>query len=227
MFDKPYTAGITIFYQRYSYDQARQESLLSGENLLGYFNSIGTQNLLNYVSNGRGVTVFVSHPLKRRSFARIGLTYGYSVQNLSPLTNAATNYFDYLDFEGIAGPNSFDGIHASTFTPTFAYNTVNHPITPTHGLRLNPSFAFTGSVLGGNVNTMLPSIDAAYFHPSPYFKKVIVGMHLTGRFIGGLEARLRHHIAAFTWAAKMISADSISIRSARPLIFLPAPPSPF
>lgn len=185
LFDRPYTAGITVYYQRYSYDQARQESILSGENLVPYFNSLGTQNLLNYVSNGRGITVFMSHPLKRRSFARIGLTYGYSIQNLTPLTTAATNYFDYLDFQGVSGPNALNGIRASTFTPTFAYNTVNHPITPTHGLRINASLGFTGAVLGGNVNMVLPVLDVAYFRPSPVFKKVTMGFHFTGKFIAG------------------------------------------
>jgi outer membrane protein insertion porin family len=83
-----------------------------------------------------------------------------------------------------------DGIRASTITPTFAYNTVNHPITPTHGLRINASFAVTGSMLGGNVNTLLPSIDMAYFRPSPLFKKVTMGVHVNGRFIAGFGGKV-------------------------------------
>ncbi|HWF47279.1 MAG TPA: outer membrane protein assembly factor BamA [Bryobacteraceae bacterium] len=190
LFDKPYTVGFTVYYQRYSYDQARQESLLTGQNLLGYYNALGTQNLLNYVSNGRGITVFLSHPLKRRSFARVGLSYGYSIQNLTPLTTAATNYFDYLNFEGITGPNQLDGIRQSTITPTFAYNTVNNPIGPTHGLRVNASFGLTGSVIGGNVNTLLPLVDVAYFRPSPIFKRVTMGFHFTGKFIAGFGGKV-------------------------------------
>ncbi len=85
LFDKPIQTGFTMFYQRYSYNQGRQASILYGQNLIGYYNSLGQQNLLNYVSNGRGFTTFITHQLKR-SFARVGLTYGYNIQTLTPLT---------------------------------------------------------------------------------------------------------------------------------------------
>ena len=84
LFDKPVQAGFTVFYQRYSYDQGRQASILAGTNLLGYYASLGTQNLLNYVTNGKGFTAFVSYQL-RRSFARVGLTYSFRDQSVDPL----------------------------------------------------------------------------------------------------------------------------------------------
>jgi len=188
LFDKPVQAGFTVFYQRYSYDQGRQASILAGTNLLGYYNSLGTNNLLNYVTNGKGFTTFVSYQL-RRSFARVGLTYGYSDQSVTPLTTAATSYFDYLDFQGVGGPNSLAGIKASTITPTFAYNTVNHPITPTRGLRVNLGFGFTGTVLGGNVNMLQPNVDIAYFRRG-IFKGNVMGFHLNGRFVAGFGGRV-------------------------------------
>ncbi len=205
LFDKPIQAGFTVFYQRYSYNQGQQASLLAGQNLLSYYSALGSAgcptgqtecNLLNYVTDGRGFTTFLSYAL-RRSFARVGLSYGYSIQTLKPLTAAATNYFDYLDFEGVGGPtnlvngeSSLTGIRSSTITPTFAYNTVNHPIIPTHGLRLSLSFGFTGSVLGGNVNTLQPALDVAYFRRSPVWKRNIVGMHFNGRFISGFGGKV-------------------------------------
>ena len=194
LFDKPYQAGFTVFYQRYSYNQGQQESILAGTNLIGYYNSLGTQNLLNYVTNGRGFTTFVTHQL-RRSFARVGLTYSYSIQTLTPLTNAATSYFDYLDFEGIGGPtslagiNSLNGIRTSTISPTFSYNTVDHPIIPHRGLRVNLNFGFTGAVLGGNVNTIQPSLDAAYFRRG-IFKSNVMGFHVNARFIAGYGGKV-------------------------------------
>jgi outer membrane protein insertion porin family len=188
LFDKPVQAGFTVFYQRYSYDQGRQASILAGTNLLGYYNQLGANNLLNYVTNGKGFTTFVSYQL-RRSFARIGLTYGYSDQSVTPLTTAATSYFDYLDFQGVGGPNSLAGIKASTITPTFAYNTVNHPITPTRGLRVNLGFGFTGTVLGGNVNMLQPNVDIAYFRRG-IFKGNVMGFHLNGRFVAGFGGKV-------------------------------------
>ena len=188
LFDKPVQAGFTVFYQRYSYDQARQASILAGTNLLGYYSQLGTQNLLNYVTNGKGFTTFVSYQL-RRSFARVGLTYSFRDQSVTPITDAAKSYFDYLDFEGVGGPNTLTGIRASTITPTFAYNTVNHPITPTRGLRVNFGFGFTGVVLGGNVNTLQPNLDIAYFRRG-LFKGNVMGFHLNAKFIAGFGGRV-------------------------------------
>ncbi len=194
LFDKPIQAGFTVFYQRYSYNQGQQASILAGQNLVSYYNSLGTNNLLNYVTNGRGFTTFLSYNL-RRSFARVGLSYSYSTQTLTPLTQAAGNYFNYLDFQSIGGPsslngvNSLNGIRTSTIAPTYAYNTVDHPIIPHRGLRVNLSFAFTGSVLGGNVNTIQPSLDIAYFRRG-LFKSNVMGFHLNGRFIAGFGGKV-------------------------------------
>lgn len=195
LFDKPVQAGFTIFYQRYSYDQGQQASILAGQNLISYYNSLGTQNLLNYVTNGRGFTTFLSYQL-RRSFARVGLSYSYSTQTLTPLTAAATNYFNYLDFQGIGGPtslvngtNSLSGIRTSTISPTFSYNTVDHPIIPHRGLRVSLNFGFTGSVLGGNVNTIQPAADVAYFRRG-LFKSNVMGFHVNARFISGFGGKV-------------------------------------
>ena len=147
---------------RFDYNQARQASILSGTDLTALYQQLGQQNLLNYVSNSKGFTTFLSYPLKR-SFARLGISYGYSIQSVSTLTDAATSYYTYLNFLNINGPNQLDGIRSSSITPSFTYNTVNHPITPTAGKSLSASVQFTGSVLGGNVNQIEPVIDAKYF----------------------------------------------------------------
>ncbi len=185
LLDHPIQTGFTIFFQRYSYNQGQQASALYGQNLLPYYNSLPADSLLNYVSDGRGFTTFVSYAL-HRSFARVGLSYSYSVQNLKPLTTAATSYFDYLDFQGVSGPNSLTGITTSTITPTYAYNSVDHPIIPTRGLRVNASFGFTAAAIGGNVNTLQPSIDIAYFRRG-FFKHNVMGFHFAGRVITGFS----------------------------------------
>ena len=102
------------------------------------------QNLLNYVSNGYGGTVFATYPL-RRSFARIGLSYGYDISSITTLTNAASTYFHYIDFQGVGGPNQLSGIRTSKITPSYTYNSVNHPITPTAGREVFFSLAFAGA----------------------------------------------------------------------------------
>lgn len=181
LFDKPIQAGFTVYYQRFNYDQAREASIFQGQNLIDTFNSLGQQNLLNYVSNGRGFTTYMSYQL-RRSFARVGLTYGYDIQNLTPLTESARDYFTYLNFQGVTGPNSLSGIKTSKVIPSYAYNTVDHPITPSRGKRLNITTAFSG--LGGNVKTIEPQIDAAYFRRGIWSKHVM-GFHLNASMIAG------------------------------------------
>jgi len=183
LFDKPIQAGFTVYVQRFNYDQGREVSLLSGRNLIPAYNALGQQNLLNYVSNGRGFTLFASTLLKR-SFARVGISYGYSIQNIKTLTDAASAYFDYSPYQQLSGPNSLTGIRTSSITPSYTYNTVNHPITPTAGKSIFASVAFAGSVLGGGVNTIQPQLDMKYFRAG--FKRGhVIGMHFLGRWITG------------------------------------------
>ena len=181
--DHAVQTGFTLYIQRYNYNQAQEASILSGTNLIGYYNALGTQNLLNYVQNGYGGTIFASYPLKR-SFSRLGLTYGYNISNVKTLTTAAQNYFDYIDFEGVGGPNQLTGIRTSTITPSYTYNSINNPINPTGGRELFFSLGFSSSDLGGNVNTITPTFDAKYFHHG-LKKGHIIGLHLSARVISG------------------------------------------
>lgn len=187
LFDKPLNLGFTIFFQRYNYDQARQASLLSGNNLISLYNSLGTQNLLNYVTNSLGGTVFVSYPL-RRSFARLGLTYGLSRSNISPLTTAATTYFNYSDFQNLSGPNQLHGIITSKITPSYTFNTVDHPITPSHGQEMFASLGFSGGPIGGNVETLEPTISFKRFMKGLRHGDVI-GYRLLARMEAGYNGR--------------------------------------
>jgi outer membrane protein insertion porin family len=187
LFDHAVQTGFTLYIQRYDYNQAQEASILAGTNLISYYNALGTQNLLNYIQNGYGGTVFVSYPLKR-SFARLGLTYGYNISNVKTLTTAASNYFDYIDFEGVGGPNQLSGIRTSTVTPSYTYNSINNPINPSGGRELFASLAFSGVELGGNVNTIQPTFDAKYFRPG-LKKGHVIGMHLSARLISGYGGR--------------------------------------
>ena len=182
--DRPLQVGFEVHLTRYDFNQARQESLLTGENLIPLFNALGSQNLLNYVQTGHGFSFSASYPL-RRSFSRIGITYGWDISDVKTETDAATSYFDYINFSGIVGPNALTGIRTSRIVPSFSYNTVNHPITPTGGKSLFISTAFAGSFLGGNVNTITPVIEAKYFKPAPWHRSHILAFHFLGSMITG------------------------------------------
>lgn len=187
LFDKPIQAGFTIYTQRFNYDQGREVSLLSGRNLVPYYQSLGTDNLLNYVNNGRGFTAFASTQL-RRTFARVSLTYGYDVSSLTATSAAARNYFNYLSFQNVDGPNSLNGIRTSKVVPSYQYNTVDHPITPSRGRSLFISTSFAGSFLGGNVNLIEPTVTSTYFR-SGLKKGHVIGMRGLARLVAGYGGR--------------------------------------
>jgi outer membrane protein insertion porin family len=217
--DHAVQTGFTVYIQRYNYNQAQEASILAGTNLIGYYNSLGTQNLLNYIQNGYGGTVFVSYPLKR-SFARLGLTYGYNISNVKTLTTAATNYFDYIDFEGVGGPNSLTGIRTSTVTPSYTYNSVNNPINPTGGRSLYFALAFSSSELGGNVNTIQPTFDAKYFRPG-LMKGHVIGMHLSVRFLTGYGGKVAPPFTRYFMGGEN-DVRGFNIWTISPIVFLPS-----
>ena len=187
--NRPMQVGVTVNVTRFNYNQAQEASLLSGTNLVPLYDQLGTQNLLNYISNSYGFTVFASYPLKR-SFARIGISYGWNVQSIQTLSNAASTYFTYTNFLNINGPNPLNGITSSSITPNFTYNSINNPINPTGGKSLSASLQFTGSVLGGSVNQLEPQLEGKWFHTSPFNKKHVVGFHVLGRWVTGYDGKV-------------------------------------
>jgi len=177
--DRPLQLGFRVYFQRYDFNQGRQASILAGYNLTPFYNQLGQNNLLNYVQNSKGASISTSYPLKR-SFARLGITYAYDISNIIPNQNstASINYFQYINFSGVAGPNSLTGIKTSHVTPSYLYNTVNQPLNPTAGRSLYISADVAG--LGGNVSTISPAVDFKYFKPAPWHKTHILAFHLTG-----------------------------------------------
>jgi outer membrane protein insertion porin family len=188
LFDIPLQLGGTVFVQRFNYNQAREASILSGTNLIPLYNQLGSQNLLNYTTNSHGFTTFSSYPLKR-AFARLGVAYGLTIQNVTTLTTAAQVYYQALNFRNFNGPNALSGIMSSSITPSYTYNSVNSPVNPSGGKSISFSTKFTGSVLGGNVNEIQPVFDVRYFRRglSP---KHVIGMHFNARFLTGYDGRV-------------------------------------
>ena len=187
LLDRPIQTGFTIYMQRFNYDQAREVSLLSGRNLIPLYQQLGTNNLLNYVSNGRGFTAFASGQF-RRTFARWTMSYGYDVSKIQTLTESSTQYFQYVNFQGLGGPNQLSGIRTSKVVPSFQYNTVDHPITPSRGKSLFFSTTFAGSFLGGNVNMIEPTLSHTLFRAG--FKKGhVIGYRVLGRLVAGYGGR--------------------------------------
>ena len=158
LFDRPISAGFTLFSSRFSFDQSRETSLLIGRRV-----ELDQNQSQNYDQNSTGFTVFASYPLKRIFGSRIGVTYSYSRSNINAFSDASRLLFESLQFRGFAGPSALRGIRSSRVTPTFSYNTTDSVLNPTRGKSFFISLAFEGGPLQGNVNTMTPIFEAKYF----------------------------------------------------------------
>ncbi len=180
--DRPLQVGVVVYIRRYNYDQATEASILSGQDLRSYYNALGTSNLLNYTQNSKGASLSLSYPI-RRSFARLALTYGYDNSDIITRSTGSQQYFEFINFQGVTGPNSLSGIRTSRIVPSFQYNSKNAQLSPTAGKSFFASIDFAGSVLGGNVNTIRPSVDLQYFHYSPINRHHTLAFHMLGSLL--------------------------------------------
>lgn len=160
LFDRPISVGFTIFATRFSFDQARETSLLLGRRV-----DLDPATTQNFNQESKGFTLFASYPLRRFSFTRVGITYSFTNSNLGAFNEATRLLFENLQFRSLAGPSALRGIRSSRIVPTLSYNTVDHPINPSRGKSLFISTSFEGGPLQGNVNALTQVIEAKYFRP--------------------------------------------------------------
>ena len=186
LFDKPIQAGFTVFTRRFSFNQGREASIFSGQNLIPLFEALGQDNFLDYRQTSAGFTTYAS-TLLRRSFARVGVTYSFQQDKIETFSSSANNLFSYLSFEGVSGPNSLEGITTSEITPNYFYNTVDHPITPSSGKSLYVSMGVAG--FGGNTRFIQPTVEAKYFRPHTSRRNVI-GMRVLFSFLSGFGGKV-------------------------------------
>jgi outer membrane protein insertion porin family len=214
LFDRPITTGFTIFSSRYSFNQARQEALLLGQSV-----SINPQFIQNYNQNSDGFTLVASYPMKKLSFARVGLTYGLTRTTITPFNDASRFLFEDIQFRSVAGPSALTGIISSTITPTITYNTVDNPINPRSGKSYFYSLSFTGGPLGGNVNTITNVFDWKYFHPIQKHRNVI-GFHATAAYTTGYGGKEVPPFSRFYMGGEN-DIRGYDIRSISPVTFIP------
>ena len=172
LFDRPISTGFTIFSNRYDYNTARQYGLLVGQQV-----AINPQLQQNYNTDSKGFTIFASYPMRRFSFARIGVTYGWSTTNITAFSQAAQLLFEFSDFRSLAGPSALHGIQSSKISPSISYNTVNSPLNPTGGKSFYYGMSLEGGPLQGNVNSFSNTFTTTYFHPT-YRHRNVIGLRL-------------------------------------------------
>ncbi|HXO05867.1 MAG TPA: outer membrane protein assembly factor BamA, partial [Candidatus Sulfotelmatobacter sp.] len=179
LFDRPISSGFTIFASKISFNQEKQFGALLGENV-----ALNPALQQNYDTNTKGFTIFLSEPLRRFSFARVGLTYGFSTTDITTFSQSAQLLFDSIQFTSLAGPSALSGIHSSKITPTISYSTVNNPQNPTHGKSFYYGLSFEGGPIGGNVNTFSNTFSTSYFHAVNKHRNVLAVKYQTALITG-------------------------------------------
>ncbi|HEV2350376.1 MAG TPA: outer membrane protein assembly factor BamA [Terriglobia bacterium] len=225
LFDRPITSGFTVFKSDYHYDQLQQ--LAASTNISPAILAASTglgQYAQNFQQNSTGFSVYASYPLRRRAFARVGITYSYSVSSLQAFNTASEAYFQAINFDGLAGPNSLSGITTSQIMPTYMYNTVNDTFNPTGGKYLYAGLAFTGSFMGGNVNTITPTIEAKYYRSlsrGKTEKPHVLAMHFVGSTVSGFGGRVPPPFSRFYMGGEQ-DLRGFDIRTISPIAFYPS-----
>jgi outer membrane protein insertion porin family len=212
LFDRPISSGFTIFSSKYNFNQARQEAQLTGEQV-----SVNPQYVQNYDQDSTGFTTYMSYPMKRFSFARVGISYGLTHTNITAFNAASSLLFEQLQFRAIAGPSALNGIITSSITPSISYNTIDNPINATKGKSIFYSFAFTG--LGGNVKTIANVFDVKYFHPV-YHHRNAIGLHFGTAYITGYGGGEVPPFNRYYMGGEN-DLRGFDIRSISPVVFIP------
>lgn len=215
MFDRPLQFGFTVFGNKISYNQARQLSIFSGQNL--NLPSAVLQNLQNYSQSSVGFTTSLSYPL-RRSFKRVGITYSFDRSTLIPLSTASKTLFDFIAFRGISGPNAVNGIITSKIFPNFSFNTLDSGISPHHGHQLTLGAELAG--LGGTVRSIRPIVQYKRFIPVQKGRNAI-GFSANGSFITGFGGLVAPPFQRFYMGGEN-DIRGFDIRSVSPVAFLPS-----
>jgi outer membrane protein insertion porin family len=225
LFDRPITSGFTVFKSDYHYDQLRQlaASTNISPEVLAASTTLG-QYAQNFQQNSTGFSVFASYPLRRRAFARVGMTYSYSVSSIEAFNSTSEAYFRAINFTGIAGPNSLSGITSSQIMPTYMYNTVNDTFNPTAGKYLYAALSFSGGFMGGNVNTIRPIIEAKYYRAvskGKTDKPHVVALHFVGSTVSGFGGRVPPPFSRFYMGGEE-DIRGFDIRTISPIAFYPS-----
>jgi len=214
LFDRPLQAGFTVYFTKFTYDQARQAALLSGQSI--NLPSVLQQNLQNYTQSSRGFAVNLSYPL-HRSFKRVGISYSLDDSSIVALTTASQTLFNFLSFSGISGPNALNGIITSKITPSFSKNSVDRALFPHSGSSLYVASEIAG--LGGTVRTIRPVVQ--YTHWTPVQKKRnTIGFRVQGSFLTGYGGLVPPPFQRFYDGGEN-DLRGFDIRSVSPVAFLP------
>jgi outer membrane protein insertion porin family len=160
LFDRSISGSIDLYSRKYNY--------------------LTSANVVGYSEVREGASMAIGRPITR--FSRGFLNYTYETVNVAisdSLKNSTTT--------GRAGsplfnPYADQGIHAdSRISPTFVFNTVDHPIFPHRGVRVTASAPLAATGLGGSFNYFKPDLEMVWFIPTS--RRTGVGLRAQGGWL--------------------------------------------
>jgi outer membrane protein insertion porin family len=214
LFDRPITAGFTVYGRKLIFDQARQSALVTGQVL--NVSQAQLQSLQNYTQSSKGFSINTSYPL-HRSFKRIGATYSYDVSSLVALTTASQNLFNFLAFSGISGPNALNGIVTSKILFSYTKNSLDAALYPHSGTEYFIGGEISG--LGGTVRTIRPIVEYKHHIPVQNHRNTI-GFHAQASYMSGFGGLVAPPFQRFYMGGEN-DIRGFDIRSISPVAFLP------
>ncbi|MDR3764553.1 MAG: outer membrane protein assembly factor BamA [Acidobacteriota bacterium] len=217
--DKPLQLGFTVFTRNYKYNQAKQASIASGTK--STLSQAFQNSLQNFSQQSTGFTVSGSYPL-HRSFKRIGLTYSFDTSDITTYTSASQNYFEYLAFRNVGGPNALQGIVTSKLVPSFSSSTIDNPMRPHRGRSYFIGMDIAG--IGGNVADIRPVTEYKQFIPMKGLRArkdgmQTLGIRLQGSFITGFAGKTAPPFERFFQGGDT-DLRGFDVRSISPVAFI-------
>jgi outer membrane protein insertion porin family len=161
VFSRPMTAGFDLYSRKIDY--------LTGVDTVGY----------SEVRSGFNLTG--GHALFR--YSRAFLTYGYEIID----TATSNDLLNQLDSQGSVGVPVFnpfldEGRHVeSRVTPTFVHSTVDNPIFPRSGKKLQFTMPIAGGLLGGTSSFIKPELESILY--IPHTRRTAVGLRANAGWI--------------------------------------------
>ncbi len=213
--NRPLQLGFTVYGRKFNFDEAQQQAILTGTQL--NIPQADLQNLQNYTQSSKGFTLSLGHRLHRSKYSA-NITYSFDVSSLVALSDASKNLFNALQFQGISGPNSLNGITTSKILPTFSFNTLNNSLFPHKGSQFTVGAELAG--LGGTVKTIRPLVNFTHFIPVQNNRNTI-GMRVQASFITGYGGVVAPPFERFYMGGED-DLRGFDIRSISPVAYLPS-----
>ena len=184
--DRPLQLGFVVYLRRFNFDQGREASILSGQNLIPLYNQLGSQNLLNYSQNSHGFSVSASYPHQaqlrpRRRHVRL--------RHFQRRDHAPTAAQGLLPVHQLQRRRRTELAERNPHQPHRSVVYLQHGqpsdlARPPDAACSSPWISRAAS-WAATSTPIRPSIDVKYFKQAPWHKSHILAFHVLGSLITG------------------------------------------